>query len=430
MKQRQTNQQIERPRSTIFTTKWRGVALLMALSMLVLLSAVVADLSYRESIRYKLAVHHRDALQARALAQGGIEFARLILVVQEKLQGYLNAASQAGMPLPAPVVWQLIPLHSDLFKQLVSGDLLMALGMDVSEALQNRQQQEAQQDEAKKSATAFVKPKGGFGAFHGSFAVEIVDEESKISLRPWAAQTTATQLKKAVADKLYALFSPVRYDDLFQSQAGSMGVDRWSLVGNLYDYTQSTDRRIDPKAPAQIWGRPTGGSKSNLYASNPHVAPKRAYFDSQQELRLVHGMTDAHMAAFGDALTIYGGDQDGKVNILTASDQVVEALIHYCAKRPDDSRLRADNLMVELLKGWQEHRMGKEKKQATPTAFVGFLQEQKVDIDPKKCADALTDRSQIFTISSTATVGAVTKRLTLVAHVVRNVEDRYYFSVQ
>ncbi|MEM7589258.1 MAG: hypothetical protein AAF320_03760 [Myxococcota bacterium] len=407
------------------------MALLMALSMLVLLSAVVADLSYRESIRYKLAVHHRDALQARALAEGGVEFARLILVVQDKLQGYLNAASQMGMPLPAPVVWQLIPLHSDLFKQLVSGDLLMALGMDVSEALQNRQQQAAQQDDdKKKDAKAFVKPKGGFGAFQGSFAVEIVDEESKISLRPWAAQTTSTQLKKAVADKLHALFSPVRHDDLFHSQAGAVGVDRWSLVGNLYDYTQSGDRRIDPQAPAQYWGRATGGSKSNLYVSTPHVAPKKAYFDSQEELRLVHGMTDAHMETFGDAVTIYGGDQEGKVNILTASDQVVEALIRYCAKRPDDSRLRVKAVMVELLKRWQEHRMGKDKKQATPSAFVGFLQEQKVEIDPQKCADAVTDRSQVFTIRSTATVGNVTKRLTLVTRVVRNVEDRYFFSVQ
>ena len=263
----------------VIRAKWRGVALLMALSMLVLLSAVVADLSYRESIRYKLAVHHRDALQARALAQGGIEFARLILVVQHKLQGYLNMASQMGIPLPAPVVWQLIPIYSDVFKQLVSGDLLTALGMDVSEALQNRERQAAQKEESKKDtkdAKVFVKPKGGFGAFHGSFAVEIVDEESKISLRPWAARTTSTQLKKAVADKLHALFSPLRYDDLFHSQAGADGVDRWPLIGNLYDYTQVSDRRTDPQAPEQYWGRPTGGSKSNVYASTPHVAPKKS----------------------------------------------------------------------------------------------------------------------------------------------------------
>ena len=401
----------------------------MALSMLVLLSAVVADLSYRESIRYKLAVHHRDALQAQALAAGGIEFARLILVVQPKLQSYLNAASRLGMPLPAPVVWQLIPLHSDLFKGLVSGDLLTSLGMDVSEALQNRQQKESEGDSVK-NPQAFVKPKGGFGAFHGSFSVEIVDEESKISLRPWAAQTTVTKLKKAVADKLYALFSPARYDDLFRSQAGATSVDRWSLVGNLYDYTQSGDRRIDPQAPEKIWGRPTGGSKSSLYTSTSHVEPKRAYFDSQRELMLVPGMTDAHMSAFGDAVTIYGGDQEGKVNILTASDQVVEALIRYCAKRPDDARLRSKDVIIELLKQWQEHRMGKDKKQASPTAFVGFLQEQKIEIDPEKCANSVTDQSGVFTIRSAATVGAVTKRLTLVARVFRNVEDNYYFSVQ
>ena len=145
---------------------------------------------------------------------------------------------------------------------------------------------------------------------------------------------------------------------------------------------------------------------------------------------MVHGMTDAHMETFGDAITIYGGDQEGKVNIVTASDQVVEALIRYCAKQPNDSRLRSKKLMVELLKHWGKHRMGKDEKQATPSAFVGFLQEQKLEIDPQKCADAVTDRSQVFTIRSTATVGNVTKRFTLVARVVRNVEDWYFFSVQ
>lgn len=418
---------------TVANKRWRGVALLMALSILVLLSAVVADLSYRESIRYKLAVHYRDSLQARALAESGIGFARVLLGFQDKLQGYLNRFANMGFPLPVNVVWQF-PLQSDLLRQLVSGDLLTALGMNVSDALPNDQQQQqdkpAQQQESQKEKQSFAKPKGGFGAFNGFFAVEIVGEESKISLQPWAAATTAASLKKAVADKLYALFSPQRYDDLFQSHAVSGGVDRWTLVGNLYDYTQSGDRRIEPQAPAASWGKPVGGSKSGSYANTPNVAPKGAYFDSQQELRLVPGMSDAHMDTFGDSITIYGADQHGKVNILTASDQVVEALIRYCARRPDDVKLRMKEVMVELLENWQEYRSRKENKRATPAAFVAFLQEQQIDIEPKKCADAVTDVSQFFTIQSTAVVGAATKRLTLVAKIFRAIEDPYYFSVQ
>ena len=81
-------------------TKLRGVALMIVLISLALMTALISELSTRELVYYKLAINERDALKAEALAESGIRLAQLILLVQEPLQTYLVNLAKMGIPLP------------------------------------------------------------------------------------------------------------------------------------------------------------------------------------------------------------------------------------------------------------------------------------------------------------------------------------------
>ena len=78
------------------------------------------------------------------------------------------------------------------------------------------------------------------------------------------------------------------------------------------------------------WGRMNSGSEDGNYTSYENIEPKNAFFDTLQELRLVHGISDAHMLAFGDSLTIYG---EGKINLLSANPRAMEMLIRLPRSR-------------------------------------------------------------------------------------------------
>ena len=52
----------------------RGVALLMVMISMILVSAIVVDLGYEEKVRFQLAINTRDSIRAEALAEGGLNY--------------------------------------------------------------------------------------------------------------------------------------------------------------------------------------------------------------------------------------------------------------------------------------------------------------------------------------------------------------------
>ncbi|MEM7495391.1 MAG: hypothetical protein AAF471_04480 [Myxococcota bacterium] len=427
----------------------KGVALVVTMITLAIGSAVVMDFGQRETIRYKLAVNHRDALQAELLAQSGLDMARLILMVQEPLQALMTRDEAFGAGLPADTVWEVLPLNSDLLRQVVNGDLFAMLGVPVTQEPSEDESSSVTPAQAgadmdsrfrgndkrgygndkEKGRSTFTPPVGGFGAFpeSASFNVKVEDETGKISLQSWAEDGVAEKHKRT-ADLLYALFAPPRYDDLFQQgDADAPAVDRWELVGNLYDWTQRGDQRVDPQAPAKRWGTAAAGSKSALYASYDHVRPKNAYYDSQEELRLVHGMTDTHMSLFGNAVTIHGG-KSGKVNLRSAKPQVIQALMQYCAKDFRDFRFSTEEALQELMAQWEKYL--EEEGSKTSDGLIEFLKAQEIEIDEKKCKEVIGEKSEVFTVRSTGQAGQVSRTLTFVVGMNKTDEDVYYFRIQ
>lgn len=409
--------------------KIRGVALVMVMISIALMSGIIADMGYNETVRYRLAIYQRDALKAEALAEGGLNFARLMLVIQGKIQPYFTAFANAGIPLPAFTVWELLPLNSTTLKELSTGELLDSFGLDVSQSLEDRKEKRiptAPQEKgaAPKKSAFYEKPDGGFGDFDGDFDLDIQDEESKISLRGW---TTVDQKRRNATRKLlYALFEPESYDGLFDNRDNPKlkRYDRQTVIANIYDWIDNDKSSIDPYATDADWGRSTSGSENALYDQPGQSKPKNAYFDSFEELRLVKGFTDDHMRAFGPALTIYG--EGTKINILSAKKPVIEALVKYCAASLADPLLRGSPWVSETLSKWQEYKSG-GLGAVSPQGFLNFLLARELKLNKDDCAAVIGDRSSNFTVKSSATVGDVTRTLTLVARAQGSAPEELYF---
>lgn len=422
-----------------------GVALMSVLIGLALMAAVVTDLGANEMVRYKLAAHDRDVMKAQALAESGANMSRLILAAQAAIQPQLQPIIEMGIPLPAQTVWELIPLDSSILKGLTDGSLQGMFGLDVSDVLAEREQKLAEQaeddaaelekDPEASGKKPFRKPAGGFGAFDGGFSVQIEDEERKAAtLRGWAGSND----RFAFAQRLYSVFQSERYDFLFEER-DSYGnrVDRHELVANIYDYLDTNEDATDPRAEPSAWGRLGSGAEDGYYTSyRDRVQPRNEYFDSTGELRLVHGMSDAHMKAFADAITIYG---ESKVNILSATPISVEALVRMCAVNPSDPLLFDPFWMQQTVQGWMSCKqlgmLVPEGCKASPEGFVQYLQSglstngTALAVDKDRCLGNISTESKNFTVKSTARVGDVARTITLVVRVHGSSEERYYYSI-
>jgi|GEM_PF-825085 len=432
-----------------------GMALLVVLVGLSLSAVVVTDLGYNEMVRYKLAVHDRDALKAKALADSGVNMAKLLLSAQGAIQPMISTLANNPMfsqMMPSFTIWEIIPLQSDLMKGLTSGALASTLGLDVNASLEQRAQKHAELMEERRNEFdpdddevsgngPFEPPQGGFGAFDGSFGVEIVDEERKaVGMRGWH-KATDPNVRFAYAQRFHSLMAAEKYDFLFEDRDVYGNVtDRAELVTHMFDWIDRDEDSSDPRAEPAQWGRGTGGSEDGAYSSYDRQ-PRNAYFDSLDELKMVRGFTDAHYKAFADAISIYSGE---KINILSATPQTMEALMRMCAADPQDYALEWEQ-MVPRMQGWE---LCKTVAGPSPKSFVSYLENPQgclsnasvmnptlevpqvspLMINKQACEGFMTTESQNFTVRSSATVGGVTRTTTLVVRQPSaGAEPEYYF---
>ena len=424
-----------------------GIALLVVLISLALLSAVVTDLGSNEMIRYRLACNDRDAMKAQALAESATNLSRLLLAMQDAVQPLITQLASSGIPLPAHTFWQLVPLDSDLLKGLTSGELQTSLGLDVSKSIDERKakleeikaEKKADYDPEKEghSKEPFTPPEGGFGYFadeahgeHGTFKADIQDEEQKaVTLRGWG-RDIAPEKCTAIVTRLFTVLQPQRYDFLFEDRdAQGNRTDRAELIANLYDWVDDNQESTDGhNTDLKSWCHPAGGAEDSVYSSGYKVFPKNAYFDSPGELRLVRGITDAHLRAFADKISIYG---EGKVNVLSAPLSSIEALIMSCAN-PGDPLVFNPQWMQDTLSGWEQAKavgiIGGGVP-PTPDGLLTFLDSRGMQVN-ETCKDQMDTQSHNFTVSASATVGEVTRTMTTVMRVVRQNEEDYYYSIR
>src|ERR1700674_1701253 len=129
----------------------RGVALILVLTVIAILTSIGVDFSYNSRVSLKLAENARDGMRAYYLARSAVNLSRLLLHYQKQLDGAGALAANAlgqlsgggipGMPPPtgagaaAPPslgirLWELVPIDSNAFGLLISGAGADAIGAD------------------------------------------------------------------------------------------------------------------------------------------------------------------------------------------------------------------------------------------------------------------------------------------------------------
>lgn len=268
----------------------RGVALIMVLILVAILSSALLDFSYETRAELVAAKNLRDQVQAEYLARSALEIERLLVA------GWSQGVSQQfGVGLD-----QLVPILETV---LNTGDLSSFMGG---------------------AASAFNAT--GLGNLPGGGAMLLPpprEENSKININLAARDTAGRQ---RVFTILRDTLSDDRYLDLFEKDARLVPDTAGEFAGSVLDWT---DR------DTTLFG--ATGPENDPYGLLPDpYAKKDAPFYSLDELHLVWGVGDDLFYAIADGLTIYG-TSGGGVDLVSGSPLFIRSALCSCLATPADA---------------------------------------------------------------------------------------------
>jgi len=406
----------------------RGVALILVLTTIAILTAIGVDFSYSSRVSLKLAENLRDETRAEYLARSAVNVSRLLLHFQKQVDqlggqlgtalGGLTGGSRppprpgAGAAAPAPNnlgirLWQVVPIESNAFSALLSGRIegLDGIRTDAA-ALPARPGERASVTHA-------------FGGFDGSFQAKIVDENSRINVQRLddlgaRAVSTLTQLRAMMADP--------KYDFIFDEEdANRDRVRRDDVLLAMKDWIDidETGTAFDPSNPQRPFVNGFGDENSAYSRYEPRYKAKNGRFDSLEELYMVRGVNDRFMAAFGDRLTIWP-DINTNLNINTDDPQQMLTNILIAAANPNDPSLRDPRLLKTILQEIQLRKMFSFFGMSADD-FVSILVNNRIQLRPEidtrqggKPSNLFGSTSDTFRITATGRVGRIEKQVTAV----------------
>lgn len=299
----------------------RGVALIMVLGAITVLTVFLTELQEETSSELSAALADRDSLRAEYYARSAVNLSRLLIAseptIRKAVGPMLSMLGGGGTPPQIPI-WK--------FSDMVLGPFNDQLGVSSFAGLTG----------ADPTAGKNLGLTGG-----GRFELKIIDEESKINLNR-AADDVAIGTQLQVAGQLMGLMAPQQYNPLFEARdADNQFSDRTTLCSALIDWVDSGDRLFSCDASANS-GAASGVEDSFYESLGLGYRRKNAALDSLDEIRLIRGMSDDFWATFVDPesndpekrLVTVWGRPGSAVNVSTASPQTLLALT--CA--PDAAR--------------------------------------------------------------------------------------------
>ncbi len=306
----------------------RGVALILVLSALMVLTAMGVEFAYNTNVNYHLASGERDRLQAYYLAKSAFNFMLLELkfdrvfrqvVQQQNLGQYLG--ENANLPL-----CQQFPLSTGLIRAVFTGGGAAAL-MGGEEGAEGggeegagETEDEALEDMRRDASLAQESSAEEFLQFEGDFDGECIDESTKIDLNGFSGLSTTPTTEGARSpfdqykDFLFAFLSRPQFDLLFEKA----DVTVTDVINNIGDW-------VDPNTDVNELDGRTGGAEQSIYERLEVPYPVRnGKLVTLLETYLIADVVDTWFEPMMEYFTVYG---DGKVNVCTASTDVVEGLI-------------------------------------------------------------------------------------------------------
>ena len=279
----------------------QGVALVLVLGVITVITVFVAELSTNMSTAFQVAISERDRLQAEYLARSGLNLTRLLIAKEPDIR-------RVVAPLYSMVLGHGPP-------QLNVWSFADALLMPFSKFTEAKS--------ASASAGVDFSQMSGLKETGGTFEVISLPENSMININKplfWQGDEARTSL----AMQLYALTGGYQnqspYDAIFNTiDPDGQLTSRLDVVGCAIDWWDEDEQRtvFDPGA-AQVT---SSGREDDIYSRFPEpYRVKNAPYDSLEELRLIRGFTDDFWATFVEPdpedprtrqMTVYGS---GAVN--------------------------------------------------------------------------------------------------------------------
>jgi general secretion pathway protein K len=291
----------------------RGVALIMVLGAMSVLTVMLAESQDDASAELASARADRDSVQAEYMARSAVNLSRLLIASEPVLrQSVAPIFALMRRKPPQLPVWQFSDRILGAFNDEVGAEQFSSTtGLDLSQGK-------------------------NLGMPGGHFEVSIIDEDAKINVNS-GGSNDMSHLR--LAKELMGLMGPPQFNPLFEQrdERGNFH-DRMQICQAIIDWADTDERAFScdvfQNAP------PVGGVEDGTWYSllpKPY-RPKNAPFDSLNELHMIRGVGEDFWATFVDPdpenprkrpITVWG---QGKVNVNSASPQALLGLV--CAGAP------------------------------------------------------------------------------------------------
>lgn len=402
----------------------RGVALVMVLGALSILTVLLAEFQEEASAEQAAAIADRDALKAEYLARSAVNLSRLLISAEPSIRAPISPilGFAFGGSVPQLPVWEF------------SDQLLGAFNDEA-----------ATKDFAGIAGVDLAKGKN-LGMKGGKFELQIVDEDSKINLN-LAAKDLRSQLR--LASELVGLMKGEQNNPIFEERdpEGQFN-DRLTVCGALVDWTDSDENLFSCDLLNQ--NNTSQGAEDGYYQllKNPYRR-KNAPFDSVGEAHLVRGINDTFWSTFFDpdpqdpkkrTVTVWG---QGTLNVNTANAQTVWAFLcgpDVAARTPPNAIcedplqaakfITSINMMRGMLSGFPVFGSpGAFIKMAKGEGPFGALVKDALGIDPfrfqaeAEARKGLSTESKIFSIYANGVVPGFKRTTRVRIHAVVDFRD-------
>jgi general secretion pathway protein K len=282
------------------SSRRRGVALILVLGALTVLTVMLTEFQGETSAELGSALAERDAVKAEYAARSAVNLSRLLLAAEPTIRKGIPPILLVLMGGKAPQipVWHYASEVLGAFNDDAGQEAFASLsGLDLGQGR-------------------------NLGMQGASFAVEIVDEDSKINVNVSARGQVFANMQ--LAGQLMTIMAGPQYDPLFENRdADGQFSDREAICSAIVDWA---DPDQDTFACGQSATRAQESAAEDSFYEmlSPPYSRKNAAFDSLEELHLVRGISDDFWATFiepdpddpGSRLvTVWG---QGKINVNTA----------------------------------------------------------------------------------------------------------------
>lgn len=283
----------------------KGVAILISLVTIAILSSVVIDFAYTTRVNLAMASNARDKIKSYYMARSSVNISRLLIAFQFALQDESrNTEDEMGQLISRAIRrsnFQMYQYTNLLLQPFATGKLQSPVGgVDLQESGVE-----------------------GFGDMTGELDAKVVPESGRVTLNDFYS----AKFEERDLTPLCALILDRRYDEIFEQKddAGEL-MDRAKILQNLIDYIDPNREALTLTNECTVQG--SSGDEDRPYSRagkrGQVPMPRNSRLTHVEELYQVHGVNDAFMKEFGDQFTVY---DIGKPNINVATTPIFYSVL-------------------------------------------------------------------------------------------------------